>query len=155
MKVKRSECNVPPGSDESFLINGSYEQNSDTTVMDEETNNDAFSGRENVELYHEMLKSVGKMRSLINEMKRISGANAEYHIKDRQGEQKRFQRICSHEHVLENIYDSEVAIQNLKPIAIFFKPQQIAACRLSQLLGRRRLNVVLVVHDYADEQGIF
>lgn len=39
---------------------------------------------ENVELYQEMLRSVDEMRSLINEMKRISGSNAEYYIEDGQ-----------------------------------------------------------------------
>uniref|UniRef100_A0A1I8ECJ8 RYYR-CCHC domain-containing protein n=1 Tax=Wuchereria bancrofti TaxID=6293 RepID=A0A1I8ECJ8_WUCBA len=93
-----SEYNIFHEQDESFLTGGSNEQNWDTTAMDEEIlinptsvpklrEQRCFCRRlyeENMELYQEMLRSVHQMRALINEMKRISGANAEYYIEDGQ-----------------------------------------------------------------------
>uniref|UniRef100_A0A0R3RWH3 C2H2-type domain-containing protein n=1 Tax=Elaeophora elaphi TaxID=1147741 RepID=A0A0R3RWH3_9BILA len=93
-----SKCYVSHEPDEGFL-GGSDGQNWDTTVlMDEDIiinstpvpksqEQRCFCRRlyeENVELYQEMLRSVDEMRSLISEMKRISGANTEYYIEDGQ-----------------------------------------------------------------------
>ncbi|VIO92369.1 Uncharacterized protein BM_BM10634 [Brugia malayi] len=96
--VIESEYNIFHEPDESFLTGGSNEQNWDTPAMDEEIlinptsvsklgEQRCFCRRlyeENMELYQEMLRSVHQMRSLINEMKRISGANDEYYIEDGQ-----------------------------------------------------------------------
>ncbi|EFO20824.1 hypothetical protein LOAG_07664 [Loa loa] len=83
------ECNVPPDRMKAFLL---LDRMSRIRIqqlwmrrrlwnLPKLQEQRCFCGRENVELYHEMLRSVGKMRSLISEMKRISGANAKYHTR--------------------------------------------------------------------------
>ncbi|EFO19062.2 hypothetical protein LOAG_09433 [Loa loa] len=94
--VVEAECNIFREPNESFLIDGSDKQNWDRTILDEEilinsTSVPKLRGRrcfcrrlyeENMKLCQEMLESVEEMRSLFTEMKRISGANAEYYIED-------------------------------------------------------------------------
>ncbi|KAL3995570.1 hypothetical protein ACH3XW_26360 [Acanthocheilonema viteae] len=93
-----SECNKFHEPDESFHTRASDQQNWDTTDMDEGIliNSTSVSKPQeqrcfcrrlyegNVELYQEMLRSVDEMRSLVSEMKRISGVDVQYYIEDGQ-----------------------------------------------------------------------
>uniref|UniRef100_A0A915PHI5 SET domain-containing protein n=1 Tax=Setaria digitata TaxID=48799 RepID=A0A915PHI5_9BILA len=96
--VIESEFTVLRDPGESFVINESDQQNWDAPIMDEDILMNSASlpkvpnercccrriYEENMELYQEMLRSVDEMRSLVSEMKRISGVSTEYYVEDGQ-----------------------------------------------------------------------